>query len=124
MTARARWSGVNPGPLWKLWDSFGIQDSTMIGWWEPHCPVETGNSDVRATVYQKNGRALVAIASWAKAITTVHLAIEWEKLGLDKQKVNISAPSIEGMQDAHNFAPDQPVSIHPGKGSLILIAES
>jgi hypothetical protein len=125
MTARARYSGgVNPSPLWKLWESFGIQDSTMVGWWETHCPVETGNSDVRATVYQKNGKALVALASWAKGTTTVQLAIDWEKLGLDKRKVSLSAPSIEGMQDARNFAPNQPISIQPGKGCLILVEQA
>jgi hypothetical protein len=124
MTARALWSGVNPGPLWELWDSFGIQDSTMIGWWEKNCPVNTGNNDVRVTVYQKNGKALVALASWAKAATTVQLAIDWEKLGLDKHKVSLSIPSVAGMQDTRSFAADQPISIQPGKGCLILIAQA
>jgi hypothetical protein len=125
MTARARYSrGVNPSPLWELWESFGIQDSTMVGWWENHCPVETGNSDVRATVYQKPGKALVALASWARAATNVQLAIDWEKLGLDKHKVSLSAPSIEGLQDAHSIAPDRPISIHPGKGCLLLIEQA
>ncbi len=127
MTARARYSGVNPGPLWELWDSFGIQDSTMAGWWEKNCPVKTENSDVRATVYQKNGKGLVAVASWAKDETTVQLMIDWQKLaliGLDKHKATLSAPSIEGMQDGRSFAPDQPISIEPGKGCLILIAQA
>ncbi len=124
MTARARWSGVNPGPLWELWDSFGIQDSTMVGWWERNSPVETGNSDVRATVYRKDSKALVAMASWAKAATTVQLAIDWEKLDMDKRRVSLAVPRIEGMQDARSFAPDQPISIQPGQGCLILIAQA
>jgi Family of unknown function (DUF6067) len=124
MTARARWSGVDPGPLWELWDSFGIQDSTMVGWWENNCPVETGNSDVRATVYQKKGKALVAIASWAKAATSVRLALDWKELDMDKHKVSMEAPRIEGMQDARSFAPGQPIAIQPGKGCLILIAQA
>jgi hypothetical protein len=124
MTARALYSGVDPAPLWALWDSFGVQDSTMVGWWEKNCPVETGNTDVRATVYQKNGKALVALASWAKAATTVHLVLDWEKLDMDKHKVSLAIPRIEGMQDARSFAPDQPITIQPGKGCLILIANA
>jgi hypothetical protein len=123
MTARARWSGINPGPLWELWDSFGIQEATMIGWWEQNCPVKTGNGDVRATVYQKRGKALIAIASWAKAATTVQLEFDWEKLDMDKDNVSLVAPQIENMQDARSFAPDQPISIQPGKGWLISIVQ-
>jgi hypothetical protein len=33
------------------------------------------------------------------------------------------APQIENMQDARSFAPDQPISIQPGKGWLISIVQ-
>jgi hypothetical protein len=34
MTARAFYGGgaQSPTPIWKLWDQFGVQDATMIGW--------------------------------------------------------------------------------------------
>ena len=74
---------------------------------------------MRATVYQKKGKALVAIASWAKAATSVRLALDWKELDMDKHKVSMEAPRIEGMQDARSFAPGQPIAIQPGKGCLI-----
>ena len=93
----------------------------MVGWWEENCPVKTGNGDVRATVYRKTGKALIAVASWAKAATTVQLEVDWEKLGMDKHKVSMAAPPIQGMQETRSFAVDQPISIRPGKGWLISI---
>ena len=36
---------VDNGPLWKLWDSFGMQHSEMIGYWVKDNPVKT-NSDI------------------------------------------------------------------------------
>ena len=64
MTDRLGWGG-NPQPIWKVWDNFGIQDARMIGYWDPACPVKTGRKDVLATAYVKQGKTLVAVASWA-----------------------------------------------------------
>lgn len=33
MTNRALYSGPLPTPIWKQWDTFGIEDAAMIGWW-------------------------------------------------------------------------------------------
>ena len=40
MTARMPWRG-DVGPLWRLWDEFGIAEARMIGYWEKDCPVRT-----------------------------------------------------------------------------------
>jgi len=45
------WGG-DPRNIWKVWDSFGIQDSTMIGYWAKTCPVKTNDPNVLATVYK------------------------------------------------------------------------
>ena len=50
--------------MWRFWDAFGIQDSEMLGYWSPKCPVTTNRADVRATVYRKPGKALIAVAHW------------------------------------------------------------
>ena len=61
MTNRMPWSeDADPRPLWKLWDEFGMKGSKMIGYWSATVPVRTGRDDVLATVYRREGRALVA----------------------------------------------------------------
>ena len=63
--------------------------SRMIGFWVPANPVKTGRADVLATAYVRDGRTMVALASWAKDAVDVRLAIDWKALGLDPAKVRI-----------------------------------
>ncbi|SEN02032.1 hypothetical protein SAMN05216436_110122 [bacterium A37T11] len=122
MTNRMPWSdGADPRPLWKLWADFGMEGSKMIGYWSSNCPVKTDHDDILATVYQRDGAALIAIASWAAAATDVKLLMDWKKLGLDVSKSNITAPEIKGVQEAHTYKPGEAIRIAPNKG-IILIA--
>jgi hypothetical protein len=50
--------------MWKFWDTFGIEKAKMVGYWDKHCPVKPTNSQIKATVYQKRGEALIALAEW------------------------------------------------------------
>jgi len=120
MTNRLGWGG-DPRPLWKLWDAFGIQDAQMIGYWDPNCPVKTGNDKILATAYRKKDKTLVSIASWAPEATQINLDINWNALGLDPPKTNIHAPKIEGFQPETPYAPKQPIPIDPARGRLILL---
>jgi len=61
----------------------------MIGYWDSACPVKTGHDDVLATVYQRDGQTLVALASWAPAPVSVPLAIDFQRLGLDRQVTSL-----------------------------------
>jgi len=125
MTDRALWSNAqNPTPIWQLWNSFGIQDATMIGWWENDVPVTTGREDVLASVYRKKDKSLISIASWAKQTTSVRLQIDWKALGLDPDKVTITSPSLEGFQDAGSYAHTQSISVPAGKGYLLLVEQA
>ena len=121
MTARLPWSG-DPTPEWKEWDDFGMVGSRMIGYWVPTRPVKTGRDDVLATTYVRDGRALVAIASWADGDVDVTLDIDWAALGLDPGSVSITAPAIRDFQDAATFRPGQPIHVPKGKGWLLTIA--
>jgi len=118
MTNRLPYSG-RPDHLWKVWDAFGIQDARMIGYWVPTCPVRPEHKDVLATVYQKKGKALIAIASWAKGDVKTKLAINWKALGLDPSKAVLTAPAIPDFQDAATFAPTDPIPIPKGRGWLL-----
>jgi hypothetical protein len=119
MTSRLGWGG-NPQSMWKVWDEFGIQEAKMIGFWDTHCPAQTGRKDVLATAYVKNGKALIAVASWATNTVTVRLQIDGAALGLDPAKMNLSAPAIQGFQPEAQFKPGEGIPVPPGKGWLLL----
>jgi hypothetical protein len=119
MTNRLPWSG-DPRELWRFWDTYRIQDTRMIGWWVPGSPVRTGRPDVLATVYQGEGRSIVALASWATDTARVRLAVDWTRLGLDPANARIVAPELPGYQPAASFGPYDPIPVAPGRGWLLL----
>jgi hypothetical protein len=122
MTNRMPWSdGADPRAIWKLWDDFGIKGSEMIGYWSSNCPVKTSNDKVLATVYKKNGTALVSIASWANEDVNVKLNIDWKKLGIDPSKAMITAPAVKNFQPAQTFSIEEDIPVAKGKGWLLII---
>ncbi len=124
MTNRLPWSGNNdPRPIWKVWDNFGMKGTKMIGYWSENCPVKTNNAEVLATVYKKQGRALVAIASWADQDVKVTLNIDWKKLGIDPAKASITIPDVVNFQKGEYLTTSSEVMVPKGKGYLIVIKE-
>ena len=122
MTARY-YAGADPKHLWRLWDEFGIQDAEMRGYWDPQCPVRTGRDDVLATVYQRRGRTLVALAGWAPQPARVRLDVDWRALGLDPQRATCYAPGVQGFQPEALFAPADEIPVEPGRGWLLVLSE-
>ncbi len=120
MTGRLPWAG-DPRPLWKAWDAFGITDSRMVGYWVDSRPVKTDRPDVLSTSYVRPGKAMVAIASWAKDTAAVKLTIDWKALGLDPAKATITAQAIDKFQEARTFAATDAIPVEPGKGWLLII---
>jgi len=120
MTARLGWGG-EPRPMWKLWDEFGIDRARMIGYWDKACPVKTDRPDVLATAYVREGKTLVALASWAPEAVECRLAIDWKALGLEEPKAHLFAPGIAGFQPTALFAPADAIPVYPARGWLLLI---
>ncbi len=122
MTSRMPWTdNSDPRYIWKVWDDFGIKGSEMIGYWSPNCPVKTSNDKVLATVYKKNGSALISIASWADATTDVQLNIDWKALGIDAAKATITAPEIKNFQAGKSFNAQDNITVEKGKGLLLIV---
>jgi hypothetical protein len=124
MTSRAPWTGGDPRPVWKVWRDFGMEGSRMIGYWVGYCPVKTDHADILATVYEKKGKTLVSIASWASADTTIHLKINWSALDIDSSKATITAPAIRDFQPAATFKPGDAIPVKKNKGRLLIIKGS
>jgi hypothetical protein len=121
MTNRLPWSGNDPSRLWKVWDEFGIGEARMIGWWAEDCPVKTDNPEVVATVFQKNGKSMVSLASWAKGPVKAGLKIDWKALGIDPRQARLRAPAIPDFQFAAEFSPDDPIPFEVGKGWILIL---
>jgi hypothetical protein len=124
MTDRALYGGYNPTPIWRLLDTFGIATSTMIGWWEDQIPIRTNTSNVLATVYRNGVTALVAIASWSKRTELIVLSVDWKQLDIDEMNVMLTAPLLEGLQEARRFRIGETIAIPPGSGCLLLMTSS
>jgi hypothetical protein len=124
MTNRMPWSdNADPRPIWKVWNDFGMTGSKMIGYWSDNCPVKTDNDKVLATVYKKDGSALISIASWADADVDVQLLIEWKKLGIDPSKATITAPEVKNFQSPKSFGMNEKIRVEKGKGWLLVVKE-
>jgi len=123
MTNRLGWSpGSDPRGLWKLWDTFGIEQADMVGWWVHDTPIKTDHADVLVTSYVRKGKkTLVALASWAPEKTSVKLAIDWKVLGLSAGKATLVATPVEGFQPAATFKPGDAIPVEPGKGWLLVL---
>ncbi len=123
MTGRLPWSG-DPRSMWKAWDEFGIAEAKMLGYWVPANPVKADRPAVLATTYVRDGRAMVAIASWATGKVDARLSIDWKALGIDPSTARITAPEIAGFQPGRAFLPGASIPIDPGKGWLLVIDRS
>lgn len=95
MLPRLPWSG-NPVPLWEVWDTFGMKDAEMHGYWDPQCPVKTDNPDIPATVYTNGKRALVVLANWTDLPQRARITIDEKALGFRPTKYTL--PQIEDLQ--------------------------
>ena len=114
MTCRLGWGGDPLGNLESL-GRFRHRESRTRGYWERTCPVRTGRKDILATAYVKQGKTLVALASWAKEPVQVRLTINWQSLGLDPRKVNLFAPAVPSFQPAALFKPADAIPVAPAR---------
>ncbi|MDR3183483.1 MAG: DUF6067 family protein, partial [Planctomycetaceae bacterium] len=121
MLPRPPWSG-DPTGLWQLWDSFGMKDAKMLGYWDERCPVKTSDADVPVTVYVNGGKALVAIANWTDMPKSLTLTIDEKLLGFTPKKASL--PQIERQQwGGDNFRLSSKFEIL-GRSGMILLLES
>lgn len=93
----------------------------MIGYWDASCPVAVNSEKAKATVYQKKGEALVALANWEPTDLQVTLRIDWEKLGINQETATITADAIESYQPQLTFKPGEPITLPGGKGFLLIV---
>jgi len=98
MTARI-YGDVDPRPVWRMMDDFGIADSRMLGYWLEDAPVTTDRPGILATTYVRPNRLLIVLGSWSDADETVRLRVDPEFLPVGSS-ARPYAPDVEGLQRA------------------------
>jgi hypothetical protein len=122
-----RFGCANPTPMWKFWDEFGMQDTDMIGWWEPELPVTVtaagADGPIHATAYVNKGKkTLISLGSWSATNATVALTFDWAVLGLSSSSVKaLTAPAIPNFQAARSWVVGESIPVEPAKGWLLVV---
>jgi Glycoside hydrolase 123, N-terminal domain len=80
-------------------------------------------SYVPATTYFRNGAALVALASWDPAGSTVTLTFDRERIGLTPSSAVMEFPCVRELQQACTLPVSAPITVEPLKGVLIIVRE-
>ena len=120
-TARHSYGQYSPAPVWKLWQSFGIEEAEMLGYWDEKCPVRTSDPEVKATAYVKPDKVLVAIGNFSDQDKTIQLSFDWKALGFDPDQTVLSAPAVTDFQEAHTFQKDEHIFVKSKEGWLLIL---
>ncbi len=119
MTTRL-YGRVDPRPVWRLMDEFGIADSRMLGYWLTDTPVRTDHPRVLATAYVRDDGLLIALASWSEEDEIVSLTLDPGRLGLVSGGL-AHAPEVEGLQAAAEVDLTR-VPVPANQGLFVLVA--
>lgn len=88
MNNRYGW-GVKTAPrIYSLWDSFGIENSEMRGYWHSKNPVTTDDENIKATVYVKKDCALVCMFNFSDKKAIVYPKIDSNLLGFNVKEAS------------------------------------
>jgi hypothetical protein len=83
--------------------------------------VKTGRDDILATTFTREGKAMIAVASWAKEDTDIQLNIDFAKLGIIAKKAKLTAPAIEDFQQPFTLPASSTLHVPAGKGFLLIL---
>jgi hypothetical protein len=118
MTARM-YGNVDPRPVWRLMNEFGIAESRMLGYWLDDAPVTTNHPRVLATTYVRPDGLLIALASWSGEDETVTLTLDPGALSVGSE-MRAHAPAVEGLQGAAQVDLSR-VQVPANQGLFVLV---
>lgn len=125
MTVRHPWEteGVvcDPRVVWKVWDSFGIANARMLGYWESNPAVQSSDDAVKVTAYEHDGRVLLSVGNYSDTLKHVRLHIDYKQLGLKKGAYRLKAMPIPTFQQAGEWSLTDAIPVEPRKGWLLLL---
>ena len=96
----------------------------MIGYWVDDSPVKVDNEKIKCTIYQKDDKVMISIASWSNKDEFLKLNINWNKLGFDKFKSSLTSPLISDLQGKYKFEIDEEIRIEKNSGIVLILSEN
>lgn len=123
MTTRV-YHKYNPGNIWKIFDDFGISDSRMIGYWVDYAPIKVDNTKVKCTIYKRDDKVLISLASWSKKDEDVNLLIDWEDINLNPLYSELISPEIEDLQDYKKYKIGEKIKLEANGGLVLMLSKN
>ena len=123
MTTRV-YHKYNPGNIWKIFDDFGISDSRMIGYWVDYAPIKVDNTKVKCTIYKRDDKVLISLASWSKKDEDVNLLIDWEDINLNPLYSELISPEIENLQDYKKYRIGEKIKLEANGGLVLMLSKN
>ena len=123
MTTRV-YHKYNPGNIWKIFDDFGISDSRMIGYWVDYAPIKVDNTKVKCTIYKRDDKVLISLASWSKNDEDVNLLIDWEDINLNPLYSELISPEIENLQDYKKYRIGEKIKLEANGGLVLMLSKN
>lgn len=123
MTSRWGWGG-KPRGLWRFFDETVLDRMKFSGWWDDECPISVaGADDVKASVWVGGGRAVLALANFAKMPRRVTVAFDTARLGFDGAKAKWLRPAIADVQETAPVPDFSSAFELPAGGGFVAVAE-
>ena len=123
MTTRV-YHKYNPGNIWKIFDDFGISDSRMIGYWVDYSPIKVDNTKIKCTIYKRDDKVLISLASWSKKDEDVNLLIDWEDINLNPLYSELISPEIENLQDYKKYRIGEKIKLEANGGLVLMLSKN
>ena len=123
MTTRV-YHKYNPGNIWKIFDDFGISDSRMIGYWVDYAPIKVDNTKVKCTIYKRDDKVLISLASWSKKDEDINLLIDWEDINLNPLYSELISPEIENLQDYKKYRIGEKIKLEANGGLVLMLSKN
>jgi len=123
MTTRV-YHKYNPGNIWDIFENFDIPDSRMIGYWVDYSPIKVKNKDIKCTIFQKDDKVLISLASWSNKTENVDLNFEWEKINFNKSSASLSSPYIDGLQNYNTYKIGEKIEIESNSGIILILSKN
>lgn len=120
-TGRHSYYESSPTPVWDLWESFGIEDAKMVGYWDEDAPVSTNYDNVKATSYVKSDKVLISIGNFDDIERSVRLDIDWDALDIDPQNATLVAPEVKDFQKTSSYDIKNEILIKSKEGLLLIL---
>ncbi len=123
ITNRAGWTKNSPEYLWRFFDEYNFSEREMIGYWDKKNPIKTNNANLKVSIYKGEYEIIIAIANWTDKNEEAELIIDWSKLAVDKNNIEVFIPEIIEFQSEQKDVLLDSLVIPAEKGFLIILKD-